>query len=99
MVTMEELLVRLPECQQESVRSRYSSVAVNRYHAQLLLSDDAGERPHGLLSHIAWGYVSGTDNRIRSGRAMARTRIVIQVAGAKIPQERPFIDQQLDQAR
>lgn len=138
MVTMEELLVRLPvlresyayppgrlvpdndncedvvivgevrlkmdvpttaQWQQESVRSRYSSVAVDRYHAQLLLSDHAGERLHGLLSVIAWGYVSGTDSRIRSGRAMGKTRIVIQGAGAKIPQELPFIDQQLDQAR
>lgn len=117
MVTMEELLVRLPvlresyayppgrlvpdndncedvvivgevrlkmdvpttaQWQQESVRSRYSSVAVDRYHAQLLLSDHAGERLHGLLSVIAWGYVSGTDSRIRSGRAMGKTRIVIQ---------------------
>jgi hypothetical protein len=55
-------------------RRCYSSLKLDDFHSELLASDNAQALLHGLLSVVFWGYVSGTDGRIHSERALKRTR-------------------------
>ncbi|QNA89308.1 hypothetical protein G4G28_14040 [Massilia sp. Dwa41.01b] len=67
------------------VRARHSSVALDRFHTGLLLSDDVEDRLHGLLSCVTWGFVSGTDLLIKPERAFGRAGSLLKGAGSRRP--------------
>ena len=54
-------------------RKAASSIELDGFHHALLNSQRADDVLHGLLSVVFWGYVSGTDGKIRKGYALART--------------------------
>ncbi|WP_312548710.1 hypothetical protein [Massilia sp.] len=82
------------------VRAGYSSVALDRFHTGLLMSDDAQERQHGLLSCVTWGFISGVDLLIKPGRALGKAGSLLKGAGAgKPPQQPEQVAALLDNAR
>ncbi|WP_312183450.1 8-oxoguanine DNA glycosylase OGG fold protein [Massilia timonae] len=71
------------------VRAGYSSVALDRFHTGLLMSDDAQDRQHGLLSCVTWGFISGTDLLIKPRRALGRAGSLLNGAGDRKPPQQP----------
>jgi hypothetical protein len=85
---------------QAAVRARHSSVTLDDFHTGLLMSNAEADRQHGLLSCVTWGFISGTDLRIRPGRALGRARSLLNGAGAhKQPQPPKVVAALLDTAR
>jgi len=77
------------EWAQPDVRTRHSSIALDRFHTGLLMSDEAQDRQHGLLSCVTWGFISGTDLLIRPERAFGRAGSLLNGAGARKPPQDP----------
>jgi hypothetical protein len=61
----------------QNIRSQYSSIQLDDFHCSLLQSESEYDLMHGLLSVVFWGFASGTDGRIRSNRALARAKAVV----------------------
>jgi hypothetical protein len=61
----------------QNIRSQYSSIELDDFHCSLLQSESEYDLMHGLLSVVFWGFASGTDGRIRSSRALARAKTVV----------------------
>lgn len=88
------------EWKRPEVRAAHSSIGVDRFHTDLLMSDCEQDRLHGLLSCVTWGFVSGTDLLIRPERAFGRAGSLLKGAGAVKPaQPRAEIGALLGQAR
>ena len=82
------------------VRARHSSVALDRFHTDLLLSDDTQDRQHGLLSCVTWGFISGTDLLIKPERAFGKAGSLLKGAGpCRPPQDPAEVMALLDTAR
>ena len=59
-------------------RSKYSSIALDEFHRELLRSKDENDLLHGLMSVVFWGFASGTDGRINARRALSRSNSILQ---------------------
>jgi hypothetical protein len=83
-----------------AVRARHSSLAVDCFHTDLLMANNEPDQLHGLLSCVTWGFISGTDLRIKPGRAFGKAGILLKGAGAAKPaQPRSMITDLLRTAR
>lgn len=51
-----------------------SSVELDHYHQNLLMSEKDADLIVGFLSVIFWGYVSGSDGVVRTARALGKVR-------------------------
>jgi Putative 8-oxoguanine DNA glycosylase OGG-like protein len=60
-----------------SVRSTYSSIALDSFHQTLLSAGQEEDLIHGLLSVVFWGFASGSDGRINANRALSRCRAIL----------------------
>jgi hypothetical protein len=81
------------------VRARHSSIALDQFHTDLLMSECTVDQRHGLLSCVTWGFISGTDLRIKPERAFGRARSLITGAGTRRPQGRDDVLRQLGGAQ
>lgn len=73
-----KLVMDVPTVWTENSRGPYSSSSLDDFHCSLLHSESDEELFHGLLSTIFWGFASGADGRIRTGRALERCRWILE---------------------
>ena len=66
-----------------------SSLDLDRFHQQLLLSSNDKDLLHGFWSVVFWGYFSGTDGIFRPGRAISRVKWLIDGKSVHTPQHQP----------
>lgn len=59
------------------IRKKYSSLRLDMFHHGLLNSDRDDDLMHGLLSVVFWGFASGTDGRVHSMFALAKSRTIL----------------------
>ena len=64
--------------QQPETRAGYSSMALDKYHMDLLNSEHDDDMLRGLASSVFWGYASGQAGRHTPGRALARANMLAQ---------------------
>ncbi|HUI21581.1 MAG TPA: hypothetical protein VLZ74_11135 [Methylocella sp.] len=70
----------------EVVRQKYSSVKLDEFHYGLLTHADDETLVHGLLSAVFWGFASGVKSRVTSGRALARSEMILRGHSHSRPQ-------------
>jgi hypothetical protein len=59
------------------IRQKCSSLKLDMFHHGLLNSDRDDDLLHGLLSVAFWGFASGTDGRVHSMFALAKSRAIL----------------------
>ena len=57
-----------------AVRSKYSSMKLDRMHRELLMSESDEDLEQGVMSVYFWGHASGTDDRVNDRRAHERAK-------------------------
>jgi hypothetical protein len=72
----------------------YSSVRLDSFHSGLLKTGKPADDLHALMSVTFWGYVSGTDNRIRIGRGIGKANVL--AAGRRPSVQNPGVARRID---
>ncbi len=67
------------------IRQKYSSLALDMFHHELLNSERDDKLMHGLLSVVFWGFASGTNGRVHSMFALAKSRAILRGRGSASP--------------